>query len=98
MFVLFTTRVVKHNTGHTEKFQPRTANREDTYVSGPFLRLGHACAAASKALGTHTCLAAWLMSKKQVEDAIAKGWSHHGGGMWQNLQRAKELLDVKEGE
>lgn len=56
MFVLITTRLVKVNTGATEKFAPRTANRTNAYVSGPFNSLKAAQRAAMTALGVHTCL------------------------------------------
>lgn len=75
MFVLITTRVVKKNTGATEKFAPRSVNATDTYVSGPFLSLKAAQRACLTALGTHTCLDASIWSEAQVADRMKHGGS-----------------------
>jgi hypothetical protein len=94
MFVLITKRVVKVNTGATAKFAPRTTNRTDYYVSGPFKRLGTAQRAVLVALGTHTCLDAQVWSEEQVRAQHAKGYSSNGDVKQNYLTEAMRLLEA----
>lgn len=68
MYVLICNRVVKRNTGSTEKFAPRTANYESLKVSGPFRSFKAAQRAAETALSTHTCLDAQVWNAEQVAE------------------------------
>ena len=66
MFFVLCHRVVKVNTGATEKFSPRTSNNVYEYLSGPFSeRLAEKAALA--AIATHTCLGARVIT---VDDFI----------------------------
>ena len=56
MFVVIVSRVVKVNTGATEKFAPRSTNRTTKHVSGPFPSFKAAQHAVLAALSSHTCL------------------------------------------
>ncbi len=66
MFMLMIRRVVKHNTGATAKFAPRSVNREELFWSGPFLGPKAAQRALLTVLGTHTCLSAEVWSATQI--------------------------------
>jgi hypothetical protein len=66
MYVVLITRVIKVNTGATEKFAPRTANRQTLTCSGPFGNLKAAQHAVLTALGTHTCIDAQIWSAEQI--------------------------------
>ncbi len=91
MYVLITTRVVKINTGSTEKFAPRTANSTSMHVSGPF-GAKSAQRAALAALATHTCLDAQIWSEAKIREA----YEHRSSlsyFMAECVRRAVELID-----
>ncbi len=67
MYFVITKRVVKFNTGATEKFAPKSGNRTDWTLSGPFDTQVRAERCALRALGTHTCLSAQIYD----DDGIA---------------------------
>ena len=72
MYVLIVRRLVKMNTGNTEKFSPRTVNRECLRVSGPFLSLKAVQRAVLAVLATHTALDAQVWSEAQLQESSAK--------------------------
>lgn len=68
MFFVLTKRVVKYNTGSTEKFAPRSANQESYQVSGPFTSRKAAERACVNCLATHTCLMAQVATIEQLRE------------------------------
>ena len=94
MFVLFTHRVVKVNTGSKEKFAPRSSNQTRLTVSGPFLTAKAAQRAALTALGIHTCIDAQVWSESQVREEHAKGYSRNGEVKQKALEEAVRILDA----
>lgn len=93
MFVVVTRRIVKTNTGTTEKFAPRTRNEINLRVSGPFPTLRVAQKIAFKCLGVHTCLDAQVWSEARVREDYAKGYSMLGNDRWEALKEAVRLID-----
>jgi len=67
-YVVITARVIKVNTGSTEKFAPRSSNNTRLYASGPY-SLKTAQRVAEAAMGQHTTLMAQIWS----EEAVARG-------------------------
>lgn len=95
MYVLIVRRVVKHNTGATQKFAPRSANREELRACGPFRTLRAAERAAVTVLGTHTCLDAQIWSREQIEATNTKGWAANGELLHAAITAAMRLLAVQ---
>lgn len=94
MYVLICKRVVKFNTGSTEKFSPRSANRAGLYVSGPFTSLRMAQRAAITALATHTCLDAQVWSERQVQAEAVKGSVRLGEERYDAMREAARLFEA----
>jgi hypothetical protein len=67
MFVVMIERVVKMNTGSTEKFAPRSSNHKTWHFAGPFRTRRAAERSAVAALATHTCLCAQVWSEADLE-------------------------------
>lgn len=67
-YYVVTNRVVKYNTGATDKFAPRTANRESWAISGPYQKKSWAERASMLALGTHTCLSATVTTEEILRE------------------------------
>lgn len=88
MYFVITNRVVKFNTGATEKFAPRTSNNTIYTASGPFSPK-QARQAAVAALSTHTCLEAQVLSLDQLR-ALKARYSSEVNYMLQQL--AMEVL------
>lgn len=91
MFVMVTKRVVKHNTGATAKFAPRTTNAETLTVSGPFADRERAERAMLAALATHTCLSAQILDDAAV-GALLRGGSWSGHDVYEMAREATRLL------
>lgn len=68
-------RLVKFNTGATQRFAPRSANRTEIAWAGPFRLRSRAEQAVLSTLGTHTCLSAVIVSEDFIRDELAKGMS-----------------------
>jgi hypothetical protein len=68
MMFLLTKRVIKQNRAAQagDKYAPRTENTTSWQVSGPFSSPAAAAKAAINALGTHTCLAAQVVTEQQL--------------------------------
>lgn len=98
MFVLFTDRVVKVNTGSREKFAPRATNSTTIHVSGPFTSLRIAQRAALAALSVHTCLDAKIWSEEQVRAAQAKSSSYYHYDLGKAIEEAGRLLNAAASE
>lgn len=72
MYCLLVCRVVKHSTGNTAKFAPRSSNREELHWSGPFLGAKAAQRALVAVMATHTCLGASLWSADQIAEELRR--------------------------
>ncbi len=94
MYVLVCNRVVKVNTGATEKFAPRSTNQTGLYVSGPFTTLKAAQRAMLFALQTHTCLDAQAWSVERVAAEASKGYVCNGHVKQEMLDKAMALLEI----
>jgi hypothetical protein len=95
-FVLITQRLVKVNTGTTERYSPRTANRTMLTVSGPFGSIRQAQRAAIAAIATHTILAAQVWSESQVRGMAERGYGGNGPDLQIVLADALRLLEAGE--
>jgi hypothetical protein len=100
MFVVITKRVVKFNTGSEKRFDPRTANREETTVSGPFSKRSLAERAAASALGTHTCLGALVYDAETLTYWPLPRYSNtHGiirpGDGWGSDPMVKAIIEAR---
>jgi len=78
MWYLLTRRVVRHGTGSTGAYQPRSANRESWHISGPWSKRPLAERAAVAALGQHTCLSAEVYSAEEMARLAAASPSYEG--------------------
>jgi hypothetical protein len=94
MFVVLTRRVIKVNTGSTEKYAPRSANRISRQVSGPFPSLRVAQKAAFRCLGVHTCIDAQVWNEAQIREEFDKGYARNGNDMFEVLKEAVRMLDM----
>lgn len=84
MYFLITKRVVKvpgtQNAG--DKFYARQVNRQSYTVSGPFQKTSAAERSMVRALGTHTCLSAEVLSAEKVKELVAKGSGSFDNEYW----------------
>ena len=89
MYVLMTKRVVKHNTGNTAKFAPRTSNSVTWEAIGPFQTRKAATRALIAAAAVHTTLSAEIIT------AVPGGYpcdAHEGAYGWANAVNAVKRM------
>lgn len=96
MYVVITKRIYKVGTAATQKFAPRSTNRTEMHVAGPFRTQRAAERAALAALSTHTCLGAQVWSRAAVEARLAAGGFHRADEheAFVGLKAARDLLDA----
>jgi hypothetical protein len=67
MYYVVTQRIIKINTGATERYAPKSGNQTRWTLSGPFDDQARAERCALRALGTHTCLSAQVYDQEGIE-------------------------------
>ena len=77
MYVLIVNRVVKHNTGSHEKFAPRSANREELHVTGPYRTFRSAESAEADGMVMISCLS--MRTEKRLSGCDRSGQPEGSG-------------------
>jgi hypothetical protein len=89
MWIVLTERLVKTNTGATEKFAPRTQNNRHWTVSGPFKSERAGERAVMAALSSHTTITAMCLDVPAVDRML-----NSRNGRQSNHQRDESLREA----